>query len=183
MKLVVGLGNPGKEYKDTRHNVGFMVLDSFLGDSGWKDKFNGLYKEENINGEKIIFVKPTTYMNLSGDCVRKYCDFYKIDNRNVLIIQDDLDMAFLKYRLKFKSSSGGHNGIKSIISCLGTDEVPRLKIGIAHDRSMDTKDYVLGKLSKKDREDFNNSCGTYIDVIKLFINNDIEECMKIYNNK
>ena len=183
MKLIVGLGNPGKEYKNTRHNVGFMVLDYILGNVNWKTKFNGLYYEDNVNGDKVIYLKPTTYMNLSGNCIREFVNFYKIDKKDILIIHDDLDLPFLKYRLKYKSSSGGHNGIKSIISNLGTDEVPRLKIGIANDKSIDTKDYVLGNISKKDLEEFNKLCETYGDIVSMFISKNIETCMMYYNTK
>lgn len=183
MKLIVGLGNPGKEYKNTRHNVGFMVLDYILGDVNWKTKFNGLYYEDNVKGEKVIYVKPTTYMNLSGNCVREFVNFYKIDKKDILIIHDDLDLPFLKYRLKYKSSSGGHNGIKSIISNLGTDEIPRLKIGIDNSKNIDTKDYVLGNISKKDMEEFNKLCKTYKDIVMLFISKDIDTCMMAYNTK
>ena len=183
MKLIVGLGNPGKEYKNTRHNVGFMVLDYILGDVNWKTKFNGMYYEDNVKGEKVIYVKPTTYMNLSGNCVREFVNFYKIDKKDILVIHDDLDLPFLKFRLKYKSSSGGHNGIKSMISCLGTDEIPRLKIGIDNSKNIDTKDYVLGNISKKDMEEFNKFCKTYSDIVSLFISKDIETCMMAYNTK
>ena len=183
MKLIIGLGNPGKEYKNTRHNVGFMVLDYILGNVNWKTKFNGLYYENNVNGEKVIYVKPTTYMNLSGNCVREFVNFYKIDKKDILVIHDDLDLPFLKFRLKYKSSSGGHNGIKSMISCLGTDEIPRLKIGIDNSKNIDTKDYVLGNISKKDMEEFNKLCKTYSDIVSLFISKDIETCMMAYNTK
>ena len=183
MKLIVGLGNPGKEYKNTRHNVGFMVLDYILGDVNWKTKFNGLYYEDNVKGEKVIYVKPTTYMNLSGNCVREFVNFYKIDKKDILVIHDDLDLPFLKYRLKYKSSSGGHNGIKSIISNLGTDEIPRLKIGIDNSKNIDTKDYVLGNISKKDMEQFNVLCKTYKDIVNMFIKKDIQTCMATYNTK
>lgn len=183
MKLIVGLGNPGKEYKNTRHNVGFMVLDYILGDVNWKTKFNGLYYEDNVKGEKVIYVKPTTYMNLSGNCLREFVNFYKIDKKDILVIHDDLDLPFLKFRLKYKSSSGGHNGIKSIISNLGTDEIPRLKIGIGNSKNIDTKDYVLGSISKKDMEEFNKLCKTYSDIVSLFIGKDIETCMMAYNTK
>ena len=183
MKLIIGLGNPGKDYQSTRHNVGFMVLDYILGDVNWKTKFNGLYYEDNIGGDKVIYLKPTTYMNLSGNCIREFVNFYKIDKKDILVIHDDLDLPFLKYRLKYKSSSGGHNGIKSIISNLGTDEIPRLKIGIANDKSIDTKDYVLGNISKKDLEEFNKLCKTYSDIVSMFISKDIEACMMYYNTK
>ena len=148
MKIIVGLGNPGDEYKNTRHNVGFIAIDHYLGNVDWKKKFNGLYYDTNINGEKVIFIKPTTYMNLSGNCVVEFVNFYKVSTDDILVIQDDLDLPFLKYKLKYKSSCGGHNGMRSIINSLGTDSIARLKIGIAHDRSVDTKDYVLGNFNK-----------------------------------
>ncbi len=183
MKLIVGLGNPGKEYENTRHNVGFMVLDNYLGNVSWKEKFNGLYFDTIINGEKVIFLKPLTYMNLSGNCVVEFVNFYKLTNNDILVIQDDLDLPFLSYRLKYKSSSGGHNGIKSIISSLGTDEIPRLKIGIANDKSMDTKDYVLGSFKKSDLDRFAGYFNTFNDIINLFVKEGLQECMKRYNIK
>lgn len=183
MKLIIGLGNPGKEYANTRHNIGFMVLDYFLGNNLWKEKFKGLYCELTINSEKVIFLKPLTFMNLSGDSVSKYVNFYKIDNKDILIIQDDLDLPYLNYRLKYKSSSGGHNGIKSIINILGTDEIPRLKIGIAHDRNYDTKDYVLGKFNQNDLSSFFEKAEVFKNIINDFILNDINYCMMKYNKK
>ncbi len=183
MKLIVGLGNPGKEYEYTRHNVGFLILDNCYGKDGWKEKFNGYYKEININGIKTILLKPTTFMNLSGNAVRKYADFFKIDHNDVLIIQDDLDLPILKYKLKYKSSSGGHNGIKSIISSLGTDEIPRLKVGIANKKNVDTKDYVLGKINKEIVDELKKNTNLYKEIIEEFINTDIQECMQKYNKK
>ncbi len=183
MKLIVGLGNPGKEYENTRHNIGFMVLNYFPGNNLWKEKFNGLYSEQNFNGEKVIFVKPLTYMNLSGDCVIRFVNYYDIRNEDILIVQDDLDLDYLKYRLKFDSSAGGHNGIKSIINNLHTQQIPRLKIGIAHDRKMDTKDYVLGHFNSNDLTHFKEMVPTYINIIEDFISNDISYCMQKYNHK
>ena len=177
MKLIIGLGNPGTEYKNTRHNVGFLTLDSYLGNVKWKSKFNGLY----YDNKDVIFIKPTTYMNLSGNCVRDFVNFYKVDVNDILVIQDDLDLPLFSYKLKYKSSSGGHNGIKSIISNLGTDCIPRLKIGISNNKDIDTKDYVLGKFSKKDIEEFNKLCDTTKEIIDTFIKYDINECMSRYN--
>jgi PTH1 family peptidyl-tRNA hydrolase len=120
-------------------------------------------------------------MNLSGNCVRDFVNFYKVDVNDILVIQDDLDLPLFSYKLKYKSSSGGHNGIKSIISNLGTDCIPRLKIGISNNKDIDTKDYVLGKFSKKDIEEFNKLCDTTKDIIDTFIKYDINECMSRYN--
>lgn len=181
MKLVVGLGNPGKEYNLTRHNVGFIILDKYLGDINWSSKFNGLYYEKNINNEKVIFVKPQSYMNLSGNVVQKFINFYKIDSKDLLVIHDDLDLPVGKFRIKINSSSGGHNGIKDIISCLNTNEFVRLKIGISQNRNIDTKDYVLGKFSKSDLEIIEKNNNAYKEIIENFNYNNIELFMNKYN--
>lgn len=155
MKLIVGLGNPGREYEKTRHNIGFMTIDNYadkLGVTINKSKFNGLYSEILINGEKVIFLKPQSYINLSGEVIRKFVDFYKININDILIIHDDLDLNIGTYKIKQKGSSGGHNGLKNIELHLGTQEYKRIKIGISNDKNIDTKDYVLGKLSKEEND-------------------------------
>ena len=130
MKLIVGLGNPGKEYEKTRHNIGFMCVDNFVDNSKWSEKFNGLITEISYNGEKIVFLKPTTYMNESGISVRKVMDYYNLESSDILIIHDDMDIDLGKYKLKQKGSSGGHNGLKNIEHQLGTINYKRIKIGI-----------------------------------------------------
>lgn len=177
MKLIVGLGNPGKEYENTRHNIGFMVLDNYLKNEKWKEKFEGLY----VKKDNVIFLKPQTYMNNSGFSVRKFVDFYKIDLEDILVIQDDLDLDFNTFKLKKNSSSGGHNGIKSIISCLNSDSFGRLKIGIAHDRSKDTKDYVLSRFSKTNIEDLLEKFDLYSEIIDYFIYENMDKTMSKYN--
>jgi len=151
MKLVVGLGNPGEEYEKTRHNVGFMFLDFILNDSKFtlNKKNMAMEYETMIRGEKILFIKPMTFMNDSGQAVIKYVNYYKIDSDDIIVIQDDLDMDLGKYKLLYNRGDGGHNGIKSIVSCLGTRKFLRLKIGISK-ANIDTKDYVLGKFSKSE---------------------------------
>ena len=154
MKLIVGLGNPGKEYENTRHNIGFMAIDNYvklhnLGD--FKEKFNGLFLKYQLGDEQVILVKPLSFMNLSGDVVRKYVDYFKIDISDILIIHDDLDMPVGKIKLKLGGSSGGHNGIKDISLKLGTEDYKKLKVGIANNKNMDTKDYVLGRFSKEEK--------------------------------
>ena len=183
MKLIVGLGNPGKDYKNTRHNVGFLVLDKYLNTSDWKEKFNALYHEERINGEKVIFIKPLTFMNLSGDAIVKFVNYYDVCIDDILVIHDDLDLPFSTYKLKKNSSAGGHNGIKSIINRLGSQEFARLKVGVSHDRSMDTKDYVLGNFSKMETEKFNSMQKDFDNIIESFIKDGIERTMNIYNTK
>ena len=180
MKLVVGLGNPGKEYDNTRHNIGFMLIDKYLGEVKYKEKFNGLFYE--INGfEKVIFVKPQTYMNNSGECVSKFVKYYDIKMEDILIIQDDLDINVGKYKFKINSSSGGHNGIKSIISHLGNDNFFRLKIGISNTRKDDVIDFVLGKFNKEDLNSINFE--VLINAIDDFINYDYSYVMNKYNGK
>lgn len=183
MKLVVGLGNIGKEYQNTRHNVGFMVLDSFVSDFTLEKKFQAYVKKDSIDGVDVLFVKPTTFMNLSGIAVRKIVDYYKISIEDVLVIQDDMDLPFGKYRCKINSSSGGHNGIKSIISLLGTQDFARLKIGIAHDRSIDTRNYVLGSFSKQELQVLESNYSIYQKIIFSFLSDGIEKTMNLFNSK
>lgn len=155
MKLIVGLGNPGKNYVNTRHNVGFMVIDSYI--TGWfKEKFQGLFLKTIVDGEEVIFLKPITYMNLSGNSIGRFMKYYKINIEDVLIVQDDLDMGIGTYKLKKNSSSGGHNGIKSIEKVLGTKDFARLKIGIKNQEINDVKDFVLNKFNKKEQDIINN---------------------------
>lgn len=184
MKLVVGLGNPGKEYEKTRHNIGFYMLDKYLGNNDvWKDKFNGLYKEKVINGEKVIFLKPQSYMNLSGGVVRKYVDFFKIPIDNILIISDDLDLPVGTYRLKPSGSSGGHNGLKDIEQKLGTKNYKRLKIGISNNKLIDTKDYVLGKFSKEELDTYQSLSSIVVNIINDYFTLEFSALMNKYNHK
>ena len=152
MKLIVGLGNPGKEYENTRHNIGFMVIDNYLKNEKFKTKFNGMYLKKVINNEEVIFLKPLSYMNLSGEVVKKYVDYFKINLSDLLIISDDLDMPCFKIKLKYKGSSGGHNGLKNIIQNINTEEFKRLKIGISNNLNIDTKSYVLSKFNQEELE-------------------------------
>ncbi len=183
MKLIVGLGNPDKEYDKTRHNVGFMVIDNYLGSVNWSNKFNALYCEKVINGEKIIFVKPLTYMNNSGNAVGEFVRYFNIDNKDILVIQDDLDLNVGDYKLKMHSSSGGHNGIKSIIASLGNQDFPRLKVGIGSVKKDEVIDYVLGKFSKSELKVLNELFNTFDKIINSFINEGIDKTMNVYNTK
>lgn len=183
MKLIVGLGNPGKEYDNTRHNIGFKVIDEYLGNVDWQKKSNALYCKINKFSETIYFLKPTTFMNLSGIAVREFINYYNIETKDILIIQDDLDQPCGQYKLKKNSSSGGHNGIKSIIKELGTDSFSRLKIGINTDKKYDTIDFVLGRLSSSEINEFEKNKSTYKEIIDSFIKDGIEKTMNIYNTK
>lgn len=184
MKLIVGLGNPGKEYEKTRHNIGFMAISNYLKENNLdlnKTKFNGKYIETNIKGEKVILLEPQKYMNLSGEVIRDFVKFYKIDIKDILIISDDLDMECGKIRLREKGSSGGHNGLKNIELHLNTNEYKRLKIGVGNNKMIETKDYVLGKFSKEDFEKIENSVKLTRDIIEDFIDNDFISLMSKYN--
>lgn len=186
MKLIVGLGNPGKEYENTRHNIGFFIVDNYInykGFSGWKSKFNGLYLDCNLFGEKVIFLKPQSYMNLSGEVVSKFVNFYKIDVSDILIISDDLDLSIGNFKLKDKGSSGGHNGLKNIEMHLGTQEYKRLKIGISNNKMIDTKDYVLSKFSKEDIDVYDNLFNELKIVIDDYFKSDFKNLMNMYNRK
>ncbi|MBR2712957.1 MAG: aminoacyl-tRNA hydrolase [Bacilli bacterium] len=186
MKLIVGLGNPGKEYENTRHNIGYIVINKYLEKKGFslnKDKFNGKFTKENINGEEIVFLEPETFMNLSGECVKKVMDFYKIDVDDILVVQDDLDLELGKVKLKENSSSGGHNGIKNIELNLGTNSFKRLKVGISNNKSIDTKDYVLGKFSKEEKETLDKVTDICTDIIDDFLSMNFDLLMGKYNKR
>lgn len=156
MKVIIGLGNPGKKYEETRHNVGFMTIDKISKEWGipvQQAKFRALVGEGRIDFEKVLLVKPQTYMNLSGESVVEILHFYKLTEEDIVVIYDDLDLPLGQLRLREKGSAGGHNGIKSIIQHLGTQEFKRIKIGI--DRPLpgrSVSDYVLQTFSASDTE-------------------------------
>ena len=152
MKLIVGLGNPGKQYEKTRHNIGFMIIDRIAEKKGlsFSKKFDSQVAEYNCNSEKIILLKPQTFMNLSGSAVVKVMNFYKISNEDLLVIYDDLDLDFLNIRIKTNSGSGGHNGIKDIINVIKTKEFSRIKCGILNQYKKQTNDFVLGNFNKEE---------------------------------
>ena len=179
MKLVVGLGNPGKEYENTRHNVGFIILDNFV-TSPWQEKFNSFYQKQIINNETVIFVKPQTYMNLSGSAVASFVNYFKLNPSEVLVIHDDLDLPCGKIRIKKNSSSGGHNGIKDISLKLGSMDYFRLKVGIGNNKKVLARNYVLDKLTDKEIEILKSD--NIKNIITDFINNaDISSLSNKYN--
>ena len=186
MKLIVGLGNIGKEYENTRHNMGFMLVDRYLEYKNiplkFKEKLNAMYVETTINNEKVIFIKPTTYMNNSGMAVRAFLDFYKLDVQDILVISDDLDLDLGKFRLRRNGSSGGHNGLKSIISHLNSDDFKRLRIGISNDKD-DVINYVLSKFSKKELNEIDTMFDTLVTVLDDYFVMDFTSLMSKYNRK
>ena len=186
MKMIVGLGNPGREYENTRHNVGFMILDEYAKKndiSTFKRKFNGLYTTFIHNNETYVLLKPQSYMNLSGTVIKKFASFYKIKPEDILVIHDDLDLPIGKIKIKYKGSSGGHNGIKNIIENLKTEEFPRFKVGIGKDENISYIDYVIGKLSKKELEFITKIFDFSSYIIDDFLDYNIEKVMSKYNGE
>ena len=184
MKLIVGLGNPGLEYHNTRHNVGFMLLDYITNYAKFKlnKKFNAMEYETTVDNEKVIFIKPLSYMNLSGEVVEKYVNFYKVKLDDILVIQDDLDMAIGKYKLTFNHGDGGHNGIKNIILNLNSRLFLRLKIGISRP-NIETKDYVLGKFNKGEIQSLEKTFSELESLIVDYIHMNRDLLMGKYNIK
>lgn len=170
MKLIVGLGNVGKPYTNTRHNVGFIALDAILKDLGLKiesNSFEGDFVVANINDQKVMFIKPTTLMNLSGNCVGQVAKFYKIKPQDIIVIHDDLDLEPGKYKIRTSGSAGGHNGIKDIITKLGSEDFVRFKIGIGHPQHASVVDHVLGKLTKQETEALREPINKAVEFVKL----------------
>ena len=186
MKMIVGLGNIGTRYDETRHNTGFMVVDQLARDYHL-GAFTHLKQEAVavsgiINGEKVMLVKPTTFMNDSGRAVGPLVDYYDIDLDNLVIVNDDLDMPVGKVRLKPHGASGGHNGLKSIISALGTKNFNRVKVGIDHPQHGTVVSHVLGKFSKEERPKFDQAVEQAEHALEDWINGeDFAKLMNAYN--
>ena len=186
MKMIVGLGNIGTRYDETRHNTGFMVVDQLARDYHL-GAFTHLKQEAVavsgvINGEKVMLVKPTTFMNDSGRAVGPLVDYYDIDLDDLVIVNDDLDMPVGKVRLKTHGASGGHNGLKSIISALGTKNFNRVKVGIDHPQHGTVVSHVLGKFSKEERPKFDQAVQQAEHALEDWINGeDFAKLMNAYN--
>ena len=186
MKLIVGLGNPGKTYENTRHNAGFKFIDKFAESQNLnfnKEKFDGIYTEFNYKNEKIILLKPQKYMNLSGEVLIKFKDFYKIDLNDILVICDDLDTPLGKIKLKYKGSSGGHNGLKNIESHLHSNEYKRIKIGISNNKDKDKIDYVIGKMPKEELNILEQVTSKAEEILIDYLNMTFDNLMNKYNSK
>ena len=188
MFIIVGLGNPTKEYEGTRHNVGFDVIDALA------DKYNIAVTEREkrafcgkgvIEGQKVILVKPQTYMNLSGESVRGFIDYYKVDTEaELLVIFDDISLEVGQLRIRKKGSAGGHNGIKNIIQHLGNNVFQRIKVGVGEKpKDYDLADYVLGHFSKAEREIMEDGYKNAIEAIQMIVRGDIDEAMNTFNKK
>ncbi|MFQ3628035.1 MAG: aminoacyl-tRNA hydrolase [Cyanobacteriota bacterium] len=192
-QLIVGLGNPGAKYDRTRHNVGFMLLDELA--RSWQinladyKKFQGIFGEGiGPHHDKIRLLKPQTYMNLSGQSIRAVVDWYKLAPESVLVVYDDMDLPLGRLRLRLSGSAGGHNGMKSTISHLGTQNFPRLRIGIGKPKTLapedkDTVSHVLGQFSKAETEVLNEVLRLCEEAIALSLKQSTEKAMSLYNNR
>lgn len=187
MYLIVGLGNPGEQYANTRHNMGFCTINK-LGEkyniSLDKSKFNAIYGKGELEGEKVILVKPQTYMNLSGEAIKKFVDYYKIENDKIIIIYDDMDVEMGNIRIRKQGSSGNHNGMKSVINMLETEKIPRIRIGISKpEKTVDSIDYVIGKVSKEEIKKLEPGIQKAEEAIIEIMKSGIDIAMNRYNNK
>lgn len=188
MYAIVGLGNPGKDYVNTRHNVGFEVVDLLAQRNNIlinKIKFKSVYGEGRIGNEKVLIVKPQTFMNNSGITVLDIYNYYKMPVENILVVLDDVDIQFGTIRIKVKGSGGTHNGLKSIIYQLQRDDFPRVKVGIGKpdNENMDLADFVLGKFSKDDRQVIQPAIEKTCEAIETIIIDDISTAMNIFNSR
>lgn len=184
MKLIVGLGNPGKKYENTRHNTGFLVIDEVLKKlniSLDKNKFNADYTVYSYKGEKIYFLKPLTFMNLSGEAVVPFMNYFGIEKEDLLVVHDDLDLPVGKIRLRESGSCGGQNGMRNIIDLLGDQNIKRIRVGIGNNKLIPTADYVLGKVSKEEKEEYDKAIKKASEAIEFYLDNNFQKTMSIYN--
>ncbi len=188
MFLIAGLGNPSSRYEKTRHNIGFDVIDAV------SDRYNIEVKEKKakalcgsgfIEGQKVLLVKPQTYMNLSGDSISALMNFYKLDPaRELIVIYDDISLDPGNIRIRKKGSAGGHNGVKDIIAKIGTDQFPRIKVGVgAKPENWDLADYVLSRFSQGERRLVDEAAAESVEALALMVQGRIEEAMNLYNRK
>lgn len=180
--LIVGLGNPGSEYENTRHNIGFMVVSSLANQLGLslqkKKEFVSQFAQGVLAGNKIILLLPMTFMNLSGDAVKRCMDFYKIPKENLVVVSDDAALPFAKLRIRKKGSSGGHNGLKNIEQRLGSSDFVRVKVGVGFDSTMDLAEFVLASFSKVEQLTLPSLIGEATSVLMTLINNGYDKAVE-----
>lgn len=184
--IIVGLGNPGPKYDNTRHNAGFMVIDAIARElevQVTKNKFHALIGDCEIAGHRCMLVKPLTFMNNSGESIRDISSFYKISASNIIIISDDISLDVGRIRIRRNGSAGGHNGLKSIFELTGTTDYPRIKIGVGNkpNPDYDLVKHVLGKFSKEDQQLIGSAVKNACDAVKLMIAGDTDKAMNLYN--
>lgn len=188
MYIIVGLGNPGKEYANTRHNIGFDVIDMLAEQEGiavLEKKHKAIIGKGYVAGHKCVLVKPHTYMNLSGESVRDVIDYYKVDETTELIvISDDISLDVGQLRIRKKGSAGGHNGLKNIIAHLGHDTFCRVKMGVGEKpKGYDLADYVLGHFTKQEREIMDEAAKKAADAVRMMITEGADVAMNTFNRK
>ena len=185
MKIIAGLGNPGRKYEGTRHNIGFVVLAKVAaqcGDGRVKARFRGEVMEGRVGSEKVLLLSPLTYMNLSGESIREAKDFYKVDASDILVVCDDFSLPLGKIRIRPKGSSGGQKGLASTIKHLGSEEIPRLRFGIGPPpENWDVTDYVLSKFTKDEQREVEQAVERAAQAVTDWVNHGTDECMNRYN--
>ena len=188
MYIIVGLGNPGKDYTNTRHNIGFDVIDTLAdvaGISVIEKKHKAIIGKGVLDGQKVILVKPQTYMNLSGESVRDIIDYYKVDEeQELIVVSDDTSLDVGSIRIRKKGSAGGHNGLKNIIAHLGHDTFMRVKMGVGEKpKGYDLADYVLGHFSSGERKLMDEAAKTAVEAIRMMMAGDVDKAMNQFNRK
>ncbi|MDO4832786.1 MAG: aminoacyl-tRNA hydrolase [Clostridia bacterium] len=186
MYIIAGLGNPGPDYEKTRHNIGFLTANAIAADLGVKIdrlKFKSLTANAVIAGEKCLLMKPQTFMNNSGEAIGEAARFFKVPPENVIVISDDISLPPGTIRIRRKGSAGGHNGLKSIIAHLGSDNFPRVKVGVGERKNLDSDlaDHVLGTFSKEDAKVMNEAILDAVDAVELIVSGKTDEAMNRYN--
>jgi peptidyl-tRNA hydrolase, PTH1 family len=186
MKIVVGLGNPGAKYRGTRHNVGYAVIDSLAAASGvgrFLERFQADVAEWTLGAEKVLLVKPLTFMNLSGRSVRQLIDFYQLPLLDLLVVCDDVNLPLGKLRFRARGTHGGHNGLRDIQSHLGTTEYARLRIGVDAPGHEDMVNHVLGRFKPGERDVVEGAVAEAAQAVELWVHQGIQKCMNQYNSK
>ncbi len=187
MILIVGLGNPGKDYEGTRHNIGFGVIARLSDEYGItlnSKEHKAVCGKGMIGGQKVILAQPQTFMNLSGESVRSIADYYKIEAEDIIVAYDDIDLEVGQLRIRRKGSAGGHNGIKNIIQHLGTNEFPRVKVGVGgKPQGGDLVRHVLGRFSKEDEKIMGESLDVAVKAVTAIVEDGVDAAMNLYNGK
>lgn len=186
MHIIAGLGNPGLEYRYTRHNAGFQTLDILAEELHirvTRHGMSGLYGDGIRNGERVILLKPQTYMNLSGDCVQKVLHFYKMDPSNLIVIYDDVDLPVGSLRIRGNGSAGTHNGMRSVVNAIGTDQFPRIRIGVGRGEHDDLKDHVLGKPGQEESAVLETAFRNAAEAAIMILDGKLDGAQALFNKK